>query len=226
MPATAAPTPDTSATLPPKPLLRGWLHAGMAPLSLVLGLVLMTVAPTITSRVGLAIYVVTAVTMFGNSAIYHRFSWTPDIKRLFRRLDHSFIFVFIAGTYTPLCLTLLHGWSRISLLAVVWTCAAAGLLFRVLWLRAPRALYTALYVVMGWAAVGWMVPLWNAGGPAVVVLLVLGGLVYTAGAVVYGRKRPDPWPAVFGFHEIFHGCTVVAALFHYAAIVAAIVVAA
>lgn len=202
----------------PKPLWRGWLHAVMAPVSLLAGLVLLVLVNSPTLRLGVAIYLLTAVLMFGNSAVYHRGSWSPQTKAVFRRLDHAFIFVFIAGTYTPLCLALLHGVDRIALLSLVWTCAVIGLLFRVLWLSAPRALYVVLYVAMGWAALGWMPQLFSAGGWGVVIPLVLGGLVYTLGAVAYGTRKPDPWPRHFGFHEVFHACTVIAAMCHFAAI--------
>ncbi|MGL5405754.1 MAG: PAQR family membrane homeostasis protein TrhA [Propionibacteriaceae bacterium] len=207
-----------------KPRLRGWFHAGITPLILLAGLSLLIVIPHWTARLGVAIYLLTAVVMFGNSAVYHRFNWPPAVKQVFRRLDHSFIYVFIAGTYTPLCLTLLHGVDRIALLTLIWVCALAGLLFRIFWLSAPRALYTVLYVVMGWAAIWWMRPLYSAGGWPIIVLLILGGLVYTIGAVAYGFKRPNPWPNWFGFHEIFHLCTVIAAVLHFAAICVAIAV--
>ena len=207
-----------------KPLLRGWFHAGMTPAIMLAGLLLLIVTPHWIARLGVAVYLLTAVIMFGNSAVYHRFNWAPAVKQVFRRLDHSFIYVFIAGTYTPLCLTLLHGADRIALLTLIWVCALAGLLFRIFWLSAPRALYTVLYVVMGWAAIWWMKPLYAAGGWPIVVLLILGGLVYTVGAVAYGFKRPNPWPRWFGFHEIFHLCTVIAAVLHFAAICVAIAV--
>lgn len=204
-----------------KPKLRGWLHTVMAPLSLLGGLVLLVVTPTTGGRLAAAVYLLASLALFGNSAVYHRGHWTGRIGDTFRRVDHANIFLFIAGTYTPLAVQLLEGRSRVILLSLVWASALVGVLFRVLWLSAPRWLYTLLYVAMGWAAVGWMGEFWHRGGPLVVALIVAGGLVYTAGAVVYARKKPDPSPTWFGFHEIFHACTVLAAMCHFAAIVLA-----
>lgn len=204
-----------------KPRLRGWLHTGMAPLVFVAGLALVVLGPTRPARLAAAVYLVCALLLFGTSATYHRGRWTGRLEGVFRRWDHANIHLFIAGTYTPLATALLRGHSRVLLLALVWTAALVGILFRILWLGAPRLLYTALYLVMGWAAVGWMPQFWHNGGPGVVLWLVAGGIVYTLGAVVYALKRPDPSPRWFGFHEIFHACTIVAALCHYVAIVLA-----
>ena len=209
-----------------KPRLRGWLHTLMAPVALVAGLVLMIATPTVGGRAAVAVYLVSSLMLFGNSAVYHRGTWTERTTRLLRRFDHANIFVFIAGTYTPLAVQMLDGSSRVLLLALVWTAAALGVAFRVLWLSAPRWLYTALYLLMGWAAVGWLPQFWNNAGPVVVVLVIAGGLVYSFGAIVYARKRPNPSPTWFGFHEIFHAATVVAALCHYAAICVATFAAA
>ncbi len=202
----------------PKPRLRGWFHLGMAPLVQLAGLVLIVVAPSLVARIGIAIYLVGATMLFGTSAIYHRGTWSARMGGFLRRLDHANIFVFIAGTYTPLALLLLEGTGRTVLLAVIWSIAALGIAFKLGWMSAPRWLYTSLYIAMGWVAVGWLVPFWNAGGPLIVALIVLGGLIYSAGAVVYARKKPDPAPAWFGYHEVFHVATVVAALCHFAAI--------
>lgn len=201
-----------------KPKLRGWLHLGMTPAVQLAGLILMVVTPTAIGRLGLAVYLVAATVLFGTSALYHRGRWSAKAAALLRRLDHANIFVFIAGTYTPLALMLLTGADRSTLLALVWGIAAAGIAFKLLWMNAPRWLYTALYLAMGWVAVGWLVPFWNTGGPLVVSLICIGGLIYSAGAMVYARKLPDPSPAWFGFHEIFHACTIVAAMCHFAAI--------
>ncbi len=203
---------------PEKPLLRGWLHLVMAPLVLAAGLVLAALAPTLTGRLSMVVYTLSAVTLFGMSAIYHRGDWPPRIKRVLRRFDHANIFVFIAGTYTPLTMTLLTGWSRWALLILIWSIAVFGMLFRILWLAAPRWLYTVLYVGMGWAAIGWLPQFWAAGGPAIVILILAGGVVYTLGAVSYATKRPKLNPTWFGFHEIFHAATIIAATLHLAAI--------
>ncbi len=201
-----------------KPKLRGWLHASAVPLSLVGGILLIVFATTTLGRVGGAVYLAASLLLFGTSAVYHRFGWGRKGAAILRRMDHSNIYVFIAATYTPLALLLLTGTSRVLLLVSIWASAIVGVLFRVLWLSAPRWLYTALYVAMGWAAVAWLPQLWSSGGGLVIGLIGLGGLIYTAGAVVYGLKRPNPSPTWFGFHEIFHTCTVLAAGCHYAAI--------
>ena len=198
-----------------KPRLRGWLHAGMAPLALAAGIVL---APTTAGVVGGAVFLAASVLLFGTSGLYHRFYWGARGEAVLRRMDHANIYVFIAATYTPLALLLLDGGSRVALLVMIWTSALGGLLFRTLWLSAPRWLYTALYLLMAWAAVGWMGSFYATGGAAVVALILGGGLFYTVGAVVYGRKRPDPSPRWFGFHEIFHACTIAGFACHYVAI--------
>ena len=213
------PTLETQPTgLPAKPKLRGWLHLGMAPLALIAGIVFTIFAPTLEGRIGCGIYTLTAVQLFGTSAAYHRGTWATDTLALFRRIDHSNIFVFIAGSYTPLTLTLLDGVSKWTLLILIWSIAALGVGFRVAWLGAPRWLYTLLYVAMGWAAVGWLNQFWAAGGPAVVILLLAGGLVYSLGAVAYATKKPNLSQKWFGFHEVFHSATIIAAVLHMVAI--------
>jgi hemolysin III len=201
-----------------KPKLRGWLHASAVPLSLIGGILLIVFATSTLGRVGGAVYLAASLLLFGTSATYHRGHWGRTGAAILRRMDHSNIFVFIAATYTPLALLLLTGTSRIMLLVCIWASAIVGVLFRILWLSAPRWLYTALYIGMGWAAIAWLPQLWASGGPLVIGLIGLGGLIYTGGAVVYALKRPNPSPTWFGFHEIFHTCTVLAAGCHYAAI--------
>lgn len=209
---------STPLHLAPKPRLRGWLHQFFAPVMLVAGMALVVLAHTVGQRLGCAIYTLSGILLFTNSAFYHRGTWSARAHAAFRRVDHANIFVFIAGSYTPMAIGMLHGSSLKLLLTVIWSCAAVGVLFRVFWLGAPRWLYVALYLAMGWAAVGWLGTFWQVGGPAVVLLIALGGLIYSAGALAYGLKRPNPWPDVFGFHEIFHACTVLAAICHYIAI--------
>lgn len=201
-----------------KPKLRGWLHASAVPLSLIGGVLLIVYSTTTIGRVGAAVYLAASLLLFGTSATYHRFGWGKTGEAILRRMDHSNIYLFIAATYTPLALLLLTGTSRVLLLVCIWGSAILGVLFRVFWLSAPRWLYTALYIAMGWAAVAWLPQLWATGGPLVIGLIGLGGLIYTGGAVVYALKRPNPSPTWFGFHEIFHTCTVLAAGCHYAAI--------
>jgi hemolysin III len=201
-----------------KPKLRGWLHASAVPLSLIGGILLIAFATSTLGRVGGAVYLAASLLLFGTSATYHRFGWGKTGAAILRRMDHSNIYLFIAATYTPLALLLLTGTSRVLLLVCIWASAILGVLFRILWLGAPRWLYTALYIGMGWAAVAWLPQLWSSGGGLVIGLIGLGGLIYTGGAVVYALKRPNPSPTWFGFHEIFHTCTVLAAGCHYAAI--------
>jgi hemolysin III len=200
-----------------KPRLRGWLHAGMAPVALVCGIVLVVLSPP-QYRWAAVVYSLTAVELFGVSAVYHRFSWSPRTKTLLKRLDHANIFLIIAGSYTPFAVALLAPDQARTLLLVVWGGALAGVVFRVFWVTAPRWLYTPLYIALGWVALFYLPAFWENGGPAVVVLLVLGGLSYSAGGVVYALKRPNPSPEWFGFHEVFHSLTLLGFLLQYVAV--------
>lgn len=201
-----------------KPRLRGWLHAGTFPLAVVGGIVLVLLAEGTRATVGNAIYATTAALLFGVSAVYHRGQWSPRTERLLKRLDHSNIFLIIAGTYTPFSLLLLEETSARTLLWVVWVGALAGIVFRVTWVGAPRWLYTPVYIALGWVAVFYLPDLARSGGVTLVVLLAVGGLLYTAGAVVYALKRPNPFPSWFGFHEVFHALTLAAFTVHYVAV--------
>ena len=201
-----------------KPRLRGWLHAVMAPLALIAGIVLVGAAPTPSGVLGGAVFVAGAVLLFGTSGLYHRRDWGDRGEAVLRRLDHANIYLFIAASYTPLALQLLTGTSRVLLLSLIWGSALGGLLFRTCWLGAPRWLYTALYLVMAWSAVGWMPAFYRSGGLTVLLLILGGGAFYSVGAVIYGRKRPNPSPRWFGFHEIFHACTIGGFTCHYLAI--------
>jgi hemolysin III len=195
------------------------LHVGAAPVALAAGIVLVSLAPSGLGVVGGAVFLAASVLLFGTSGIYHRGSpWGSRAEAVLRRLDHANIYIFTAATYTPLALILLDGASRASLLSLIWAAAAGGCAFRLFWMSAPRRLYVALYLLMGWIALGWLGAFYAAAGLPVVILIVTGGLCYTVGAVVYGRKRPDPWPAWFGFHEIFHACTLAGFACHYVAI--------
>lgn len=214
----AATDPITGAVREVKPRLRGWLHAGMTPLAVAAGIVLVVLAPSAEGKIGGAVFLAASLLLFGTSGLYHRFYWGPRAEAVLRRLDHANIFVFIAATYTPMALTMLTGTSRVLLLSLVWGAASLGLGFRIAWLGAPRWLYTVLYLAMGWAALGWLPEFWRVGGPAVLGLIVAGGLLYSLGALVYGRKRPNPSPRWFGFHEIFHAATIGAFACHYTAI--------
>lgn len=208
--------------IPDRPRLRGWLHLGMTPLVAVAGVLLVVFAPNLSGKVGAAVWLAGALLLFGSSAAYHLGHWQPATKAALRRLDHANIFVFIAATYTPLALVLLDRPNATALLALIWSVAVVGVTVRVFWQHAPRWLDVVCYLGMGWAGLAWLPAFWTAGGPWVVVLILLGGLAYSVGAVIYGRKKPDPSPAWFGFHEVFHACTLVAAMCHFAAIAIAI----
>jgi hemolysin III len=198
-----------------KPKLRGWLHLATAPLSLAAGIVLVVLSPTPMTRVGSAVFAVSALTLFTASATMHRGRWSPRTGLWLRRLDHASIFLLIAGSYTPFTLLLLHGSDRTTLLAIVWGGAALGILFRLFWTGAPRWLYTPIYIALGWAAVFYFPAFLASASTAVIALMILGGALYTVGGVVYGFKRPDPFPGWFGFHEVFHSLTIVAFIAHY-----------
>ena len=204
--------------IPGKPLLRGWLHLGAAPLALIAGMVLVVAAPELSGRISTAIFTLTAVMLFGTSAVYHRGNWAPRTFAVLRRLDHANIFFIIAGTYTPLTVMLLEGTTRTVVLAVVWSGALVGVLLRVFWLGAPRWAYVPLYLALGWVAVGFIGPFYTAGGMAVVTMIIVGGLCYTVGAVIYGTKWPRGSERYFGFHEIFHALTIAGFTCHYIAI--------
>ncbi len=198
-----------------KPKLRGWMHAASAPLTLAAGIVLVVLSPTATTRIGSAVFATSALVLFTVSGIYHRGTWSPRVWRFLRRFDHANIFLLIAGSYTPFTLILLHGSERVVLLSVVWTGAILGVLFRVFWNDAPRWLYTPIYIALGWAAVFYFGDFVQNGSTAVLVLMAVGGGLYTLGGVVYGFKRPNPFPRWFGFHEVFHTLTIAAFAAHY-----------
>jgi len=198
-----------------KPRLRGWIHAGTAPLALAAGIVLVALSPTVASRVGSAVFATSALLLFTVSAIYHRGTWSPRVWRFLRRFDHANIFLLIAGSYTPFTLLLLEGRERVVLLSVVWTGALLGMGFRVLWNDAPKWLYVPVYMSLGWAALFYLGDFAQTASTTVLVLMALGGGLYTLGGVVYGVKRPNPFPRWFGFHEVFHTLTIAAFVAHY-----------
>lgn len=201
-----------------KPRLRGWLHAAMVPVTVVLGAVLILATPGAAGKTAVAVFCLSALLLFTVSATYHTQTWAERTRVLLRRFDHANIFVLIAGSYTPYAVLVLPPDSARALLAVVWTGAVAGVAFRVLWVTAPRWFYVPIYIGLGWAAVFWAGEFAAGASVAALTLMVLGGVLYTLGAVVYGTKRPDPAPAWFGFHEIFHAFTIAAFLVHYAGI--------
>jgi hemolysin III len=201
--------------------MRGWLHAYAFLVAVVCGVVLVTLAATRPGHAPLVsslVYSLTVSGLFGVSALYHRRVWSRRGFQVMRRLDHSMIFVFIAGTYTPFAVLLLPQAKAAVILGVVWGGAVAGVALKLSWPHAPRWLSAPLYLALGWVAVVVMPDLLRTGGVAAVVLLLVGGLFYTAGAVCYALRWPDPWPTVFGHHEFFHASTLVAAVCHHVAV--------
>ncbi len=200
-----------------KPLWRGWIHAGTFPIAIAAGIVLICLADGAAAKWSSAVFMATSLLLFGNSALYHRFHWKPRTKVILKRIDHANIFLLIAGTYTPIAVLALPPSKGILLLTLVWVGTILGIAFRVFWISAPRWLYVPLYVILGWGAMMYVVDLLNANA-AMMILVLVGGGLYTIGAVIYGLKRPNPVPGVFGFHEIFHTLTVLAFLCHWSAI--------
>jgi hemolysin III len=206
-----------------RPRMRGWLHAGAFPVSLTLGVIAVALPTRLSVRLAVSVYAITIAALFGTSALYHRTMWsTSRARSLMKRLDHSMIFIFIAGTYTPFSLLAMPGRTARVVLTVVWVGAVAGVLLRMLWLHSPRYLIVPLYIALGWVAVFVFPQVTHRAGVTTLVLLLAGGICYSLGAVVYAARRPDPAPRTFGYHEVFHAFTIVAALCHYVALMFAI----
>ncbi len=198
-----------------KPRLRGWLHAATWPLAFFSFLVLLVLADNVLVRAGAAVFMFSALALFGVSAVYHTGRWTDQARTVWKRVDHATIFVLIAGSYTPFSLMLLPTKDAVVLLSAVWGGAIVGVLLRIFWTGAPRWFYVPLYLLLGWAAVFYLPEFASEAPTAVFVLLVVGGGLYSLGAVVYGFKWPDPWPSWYGFHEVFHTLTIAAFVVHY-----------
>ena len=194
------------------------LHAGAFPVAAAAGVVLVTHAPTGPARLAAAVYGVAGMALFGVSAAYHRSPPGSPRRGLLARLDQVSILLMIAGTYTPLAVLALRGWTRLSVLAVIWGGAAAGIAARLIWRPAPRWLTTSLFIALGWAAISVLPQLLRGAGALVLALILAGGIMYSLGAGVYACKRPDPSPRWFGFHEVFHAATILAYLTQYAAV--------
>lgn len=204
---------------PAKPLLRGWSHVVGSAAIAVLGTVMVATADgTAAQHLWLTVYVLGTLAMFLVSALYHRRTWQPAALARWRRLDHSTIFLAIAGAYTPIATTCLHGWARPTVLIMAWVGAAIGISLQWLPVHVPRWLFTAVYVVVGWSMAIALPQLHRGIGATGFWVVLAGGLAYTIGALVYAAKWPNPSPRVFGFHEVFHVCTVVGAGLHLAAI--------
>jgi len=203
--------------VPPRPTLRGALHGAAFAVSCIVGPIFVLAAPT-TRVLAAAVFAASASIMLGTSTLYHRITWSQRARMWMRRADHAGIYILIAGTYTPVALISLHGAWRTSVLAIVWAGAATATLAKLCWVRSPKWLSAVIALGLGWVGVATLPQLARNEGATAVALLIAGGLAYSAGAVVYARRKPDPLPRVFGYHELFHGLTIVALACQYVAI--------
>jgi hemolysin III len=201
-----------------RPRLRGVIHAYAFWVALAASVVLVAIAHGARARTAALVYAFGLCALFAGSAVYHRWRWDPRWRPLLRRIDHSTIFVFIAASYTPVALLVLKGSLATAVLIAVWAGALGGIVFSLAWITAPRVLVAATYLALGWVAVIVTPQLLDHAGVAPTVLIAVGGLLYSLGATVYALKRPDPWPATFGFHEVFHTLVTTAAVVHFVAI--------
>lgn len=199
-----------------KPTMRGWLHAGILPIVIAGGVLLIVFGQGAAAKVAASIFLACSFLLFGNSALYHRFNWKPKTKLVLKRIDHANIFLLIAGSYTPITMLALPFEKGLILLIAIWSMTLIGISFRIFWINAPRWLYVPIYVGMGWGALVYIQDFMAANLP-MMVLILSGGLAYTIGALVYGFKWPNPSKKHFGFHEIFHALTVAAFLSHWTA---------
>jgi hemolysin III len=200
------------------PRLRGWLHAGAFPASVVAGLVLVAIPRDPRARLACAVFAGTVSLLFGVSALYHRGQWTPRTREFLKRLDHANIFLIIAGSYTPFAMLLVDGSRGRLMLWIVWSGALLGVALRTVWINAAPWLSAPVYIALGWTAVFFVPDLLRTGAVGTFVLVVVGGSFYTLGGIVYGIRRPNPSPRWFGFHEVFHSCTVIGWIVHYVAV--------
>ncbi|GAA1749740.1 hemolysin III family protein [Aeromicrobium alkaliterrae] len=208
-----------------KPRLRGWVHGGFLPLLAVASVVLVVASPTSETRWGSSIYVASALLLFSVSATYHLGTWEIRTWAFWRRFDHANIYVLIAGTYTPFAILYLTGGARFWLLATVWLLAGVSVVLRLTWVTAPRWVFPVLYIALGWLALPFVPALLDGASRfptdvnyAAIALTAGGGVIYTVGGIVYATRRPNPAPATFGFHEVFHTCTVLAFAAQFAAV--------
>lgn len=201
-----------------KPRLRGWLHAATTPLAFLSFLVMLVLAEGTEVRAGVAVFMISALLLFGTSAVYHTKTWTPQRLHVLKRVDHANIFLLIAGSSTPFAILLLSEQHAIQLIVIMWSGAALGVLFKVFWLDAPRGVHVPLYLLLGWAPVFYTADFLDSGQHAPLILLGVGGALYSLGALVYIFKWPNPSPRYFGFHEVFHAMTIAAFGAHYTGI--------
>jgi hemolysin III len=201
-----------------KPRLRGWLHLGAFPASVASGIVLVCLANGSLARAACAIFAGTVSLLFGVSAAYHRGRWSERTRDLLKRFDHANIFLFIAGSYTPFALLLVGGRRGQLLLWIVWGGALLGVALRTIWINGARWLSAPVYLALGWTAAFFVPDLLHSGAVGVFVLVVVGGALYSLGGMIYGLRRPDPWPRTFGFHEVFHTFTIAGWIVQYVAV--------
>jgi len=216
--STLEPSRRVRASVPGRPVMRGWIHLVAACVFVVAAPILAAQAKTPWTSAALAVYATSIVALFSVSAAFHRIRWSEKARRRMRRADHATIFVAIAGTYTAVAGLVLSGWAQVFILCLVWTGAAVGVTLRQLWLDAPKWAVALPYVVVGWCALAVLPQLLRGLGGAGFGLLMAGGVAYSVGAAVYSLRKPDLVPGVFGYHELFHACTVVGAGLHFAAI--------
>ena len=215
----ASPPPAFQPPRLPKPRMRGVTHQWAFFVSLATGVALVASAPTGRATLAAGVYAVSVAGLFGASALYHRINWTSlTARRWMRRLDHSMIFLLIAGTYTPFALLTLEGTIATVILVAVWSGAIAGIVLKLFWIDAPKWLVALIYVILGWVAVAAFPELLATIGVTATALVAAGGVLYTAGAVIYALRRPDPAPTVFGYHEIFHALVIAAAAVQFAVV--------
>jgi hemolysin III len=202
-----------------KPRLRGVSHQWAYFVSLATALALLLAAPDGEARLAVGIYALSVAGLFGTSALYHRITWVSQAaRRWMRRLDHSMFFFLIAGTYTPVALLVLDGDLATVIMVVVWAGAVAGIFMKLVWIDAPKTLVALTYLLLGWVAIATIPDMLDKVGVTGTVLVAVGGLLYTAGAIVYALRRPDPAPTVFGYHEVFHALVILAAALQYAVV--------
>ena len=219
--APAETSPATALIELIKPKMRGWLHLGAAPTAALAGLLLIILAPA-RLRIPIAVYAASTVVLFTISATYHRVNWNPRARAIMQRIDHSAIFVLIAGSFTAVAASMVTGSSGTVMLTAAWIAAAIGILGRLFWVNAPRWLFVPAYILFGVSAVFYAPAIIHNGGVAAFILIVVGGVLYIAGAVIFALKRPDPSPRLFGFHEVFHSFTLGGYISHYVAVLLAV----
>lgn len=220
MSAEATANINTAPPAEPRPILRGAMHGIAAVLTPFAMLTLLLLADSPREYVGAAVFATSLLLLYASSATYHLAPWPARLRRVMKRVDHSMIFVLIGGTYTPFCLIVLDNRWGIPMLSVVWTLAAAGVLLKVLRPDAPRWLGVGLYIGLGWVGVIAAVPIVSALPAAAIVMLILGGQLYTIGAIIYALRRPNPSPRFFGFHEVFHTFVIAGSAVHFSLIAA------